>query len=256
MNPRTNGEPAVEVRNLTVSYGGSPAVEAASFSIDPGLMVGVIGPNGAGKSTLFKALVGSLRCDSGEVRICGVQACTARGSLAYVPQRSVVDWDYPVTVEDVVMMGRYARLPWWRSPETADKETVQGAMDTLGIDDLRGHPIGALSGGQQQRVFIARAIAQNASVLLLDEPLAGIDAVTERELVTVLGKFRLEGRTILVAHHDLATAQYYFDRIILLNRKVYGYGRPERMLRPDLLADVYQGKLEAGVNLMKEAAVS
>jgi manganese/iron transport system ATP-binding protein len=256
MNRRANDAPAIEVTNLSVSYGERSAIEAVSFSIEPGLMVGVIGPNGAGKSTLFKALVGLVKCRSGEIRICGEQAHRARGSIAYVPQRSVVDWDYPVTVEDVVMMGRYAKLPWWRSPNQTDKKTVHEVMDILGICDLRGHPIGELSGGQQQRVFVARALAQDAKVLLLDEPLAGIDAATEKELVNVLAKIKLDGRTLLIAHHDLATAGYYFDRIILLNRKLYGYGTPRHMLRADILSEVYKGRLQLSGNPIREAAIS
>ncbi len=256
MNPEGNNVPAIEVDNLTVSYGGTPALQGASFAIDPGLMVGVVGPNGAGKSTLIKALVGFVRPDSGDIRICGVPAHRAKGSIAYVPQRGALDWDFPVTVEDVVMMGRYAKLPWWRSPGATDKSAVQVAMNTLDICNLRDRPIGELSGGQQQRVFVARALAQDAQVFLLDEPLAGLDAATEKELVKVLAKARGEGRTLLVVHHDLATAGDYFDRIILLNQKLFGYGPPQRMLRPDILCRVYEDKLGPIKHPMCEAAVS
>ncbi|MGP8283317.1 MAG: metal ABC transporter ATP-binding protein [Desulfomonilaceae bacterium] len=256
MNPEDNNVPAIDVDNLTVSYGGRPALESASFAIDPGLMVGVIGPNGAGKSTLIKALVGFVRPDSGDIQICGVPARSAKGSIAYVPQRGDLDWDFPVTVEDVVMMARYARLPWWRSPDGSDKSAVRAAMDTLGIGNLHGRPIGELSGGQKQRVFLARALAQNAEVFLLDEPFAGLDAATEKELVKVLARVRAEGRTLLVVHHDLATAGDYFDRIILLNQKLFGYDTPHRMLRPDILRRVYEHKLEPFKHPIWEAAAS
>ena len=256
MNPERNNVPAIDVDNLTVSYGGRLALQAASFAIDPGLMVGIIGPNGAGKSTLIKALVGFVKPDSGDIRICGVPAHRAKGSIAYVPQRGTLDWDFPVTVEDMVMMGRYAKLPWWRSPDATDKSAVRAAMDTLGIGNLRDQPVRELSGGQQQRVFVARALAQDAHVLLLDEPLAGIDAATEKELVKVLARARVEGCTLLVVHHDLATAGDYFDRIILLNQKLYGYGTPQRMLRPDILRRVYEDKLRPFKHPVWEAAVS
>ena len=256
MNPEGNNVPAIDVDNLTVSYGGRPALQAASFAIDSGLMVGVIGPNGAGKSTLIKALVGFVKPDSGDIQIFGVPAHKAKGSIAYVPQRGALDWDYPVTVEDVVMMGRYAKLPWWRSPDATDKSAVGVAMNTLDIASLRDRPIGELSGGQRQRVFVARTLAQDAQVLLLDEPLAGIDAATEKELVKVLANATVEGRTVLVVHHDLATAGDYFDRIMLLNQRLYGYGPPQRMLRPDMLRKVYDNKLKPFENPTWEPAVS
>ena len=256
MNHEGNDVPAIDVDNLTVSYGGRPALDAASFAIEPGLMVGLIGPNGAGKSTLIKALAGFVKPDSGDIRICGMSARRAKGSIAYVPQRGAVDWDYPVTVEDVVMMGRFAKLPWWLSPDATDKRAVRASMDTLGIGDLRDQPIGELSGGQQQRVFIARALAQEARVLLLDEPLAGIDATTEKELVKVLAKCKCGGCTLLVVHHDLATAGDYFDRILLVNQQLYGYGTPQSMLSPDLLRRVYEHKLEPFNCPIGEAAVS
>ena len=256
MNHEGAKVPAIDVDNLTVSYGGRPALEAASFAIEPGLMVGVIGPNGAGKSTLIKAMVGFVKPDSGDIRICGVPASQSQGLYCLRSPARGLDWDYPVTVEDVVMMGRFAKLPWWLSPDAADKRAVRAAIDTLGIGDLRDKPIGELSGGQQQRVFIARALAQEARVLLLDEPLAGIDATTEKELVKVLAKCKCGGCTLLVVHHDLATAGDYFDRILLVNQQLFGYGTPQSMLSPDLLRRVYEHKLEPFNCPIREEAVS
>jgi manganese/iron transport system ATP-binding protein/manganese/zinc/iron transport system ATP- binding protein len=238
------GPPAIEVENLTVSYGPRPALLDVSFSVDPGSLVGVIGPNGSGKSTLIKAILGFVRRDFGSVRIFGQPVEEARGRVAYVPQRGAVDWDYPVTVEEVAMMGRYGGIPWWRSPAAADRKAVADALEIVRMSDFRSRQIGQLSGGQQQRVFMARALAQGADILLLDEPFAGVDAATERALLEVLRQAKSAGRTLVVVHHDLATAAETFDRLVLLKQRLFAYGPPEAVMQEDLLSAVYEGRLK------------
>ena len=252
MNTDTHDAPAVAVENLTVSYGPRPALLDVTFTVDPGLLVGVIGPNGSGKSTLIKAILGFVKRDVGTVRVLGVPTEQARGLVAYVPQRGAVDWDYPITVEEVAMMGRYGHIRWWRDPTPADWDVVEQALDMVRMGDFRGQQIGQLSGGQQQRVFMARALAQEADVMLLDEPFAGVDAATERAILDVLEQAKSSGRTLMVVHHDLATAGQYFDRLLLLKQRLYAYGPPGAVLREDLLSEVYEGKLRVFADLARQ----
>ena len=242
--------PAIEIRNLTVSYGPKPALLDVSVTIDKGLLVGVIGPNGAGKSTLIKAVLGFVKSDLGSVKIQGRPAEQAKGLVAYVPQRGSVDWDFPVTVRQVAMMGRYGRIPWWGEPREEDRRVVNEALEMVRMSEFKNRQIGQLSGGQQQRVFMARALAQGSEILLLDEPFAGVDAATERAILDVLDRARTAGRTLVVVHHDLATAAEYFDRLILIKQRMYAYGPPELVLRPDLLTEVYEGKLRIFSNVL------
>jgi manganese/iron transport system ATP-binding protein/manganese/zinc/iron transport system ATP- binding protein len=237
--------PAIEVENLTVSYGPTLALLDISLTIQPGQLVGVIGPNGSGKSTLIKAILGFVHPDFGEVRIFGEPAERAKGRVAYVPQRGSVDWDFPITVREVALMGRYGHVPWWRDPSAEDRRLAEEALKMVRMDAFAQRQIGQLSGGQQQRVFMARAMAQGAEVLLLDEPFAGVDAATERAILDVLERTRAAGRTLVVVHHDLATAAEYFDLLILLKQRLYAYGPPEAVLHPELLSEVYEGKLKA-----------
>jgi len=237
--------PAIEVENLTVSYGPTPALLDVSLSIEPGQLVGVIGPNGSGKSTLIKTILGFLKPDVGEVRIFGEAADRAKGMVAYVPQRGAVDWNFPITVREVAAMGRYSNVPWWRNLSRDDYRIADEALEMVRMGDLAYRQIGQLSGGQQQRVFMARAMAQGADVLLLDEPFAGVDAATERAILEVLHRTRESGRTLVVVHHDLATAAEYFDQIVLLKQRLYAYGPPEVVLEPTLLAEVYEGTVRA-----------
>ncbi len=235
--------PAIEVEHLTVSYGAVPALLDVTFSVPQGTLVGVIGPNGSGKSTLIKTILGFLKPDVGHVRIFGRPAEKAKGCVAYVPQRSAVDWDFPVTVREVALMGRYGRVPWYRSLGVEDREAADEALRRVRMEEFAQRQIGQLSGGQQQRVFMARAMAQGAQVLLLDEPFAGVDAATEGAILDVLRETRSTGRTLVVVHHDLATAAEYFDRLLLLKQRVYAYGEPREVLRADLLTQVYEGRL-------------
>jgi len=241
--------PAIEVENLTVSYGPAPALLDVSLRIPAGKLIGVIGPNGSGKSTLIKAILGFKKPDYGEVRLFGVAAERAKGRVAYVPQRGSVDWDFPITVREVALMGRYGHVPWWRDLSRRDYEVADEALDMVRMGDFRDRQIGQLSGGQQQRVFMARAMAQGAEILLLDEPFAGVDAATERAILDVLQRTKDAGRTLVVVHHDLTTAAEYFDELVLLKQRLYAFGPPEVVLHPELLSEVYEGRLRVFADL-------
>ncbi len=241
-NPSPN-VPAIRVQHLTVSYGPSPALLDVSFEVPPGLLVGIIGPNGSGKSTLMKSILGFKKPDVGHVELFGERVEHERGRVAYVPQHGSVDWEFPITVDDVALMGRYGKIPWWRDATAEDKRIALESLEMVRMEDFRKRQIGQLSGGQKQRVFMARAMAQGADILLLDEPFAGVDAATERAILDVLIRTKESGRTLMVVHHDLATAAEYFDRLILLKQRMYAYGTPEQVLHPELLSAVYEGRL-------------
>lgn len=244
--------PIIEVQNLTVSYGPKPALLDVSLGIEPGQLVGVIGPNGAGKSTLIKAILGFVKRDIGTVQIDGIAAEKAKGRVAYVPQRGTVDWDFPITVQEVALMGRYHHIPWYRDAQAKDLQIVDEALAMVRMQDFRDRQIGQLSGGQQQRVFMARALAQGSDILLLDEPFAGVDAATERAILDVLEQAKSAGKTLVVVHHDLATAGEYFDQLILIKQRLYAYGPPKVVLREDLLSEVYEGRLRVFADLIKD----
>lgn len=246
--------PAIEISHLTVSYNSRPVLLDVDLRIEPGLLVGVIGPNGAGKSTLIKAILGFVPRDVGEVRVLGLDTKQARGRVAYVPQRGAVDWDFPVTVYDVVMMGRYINIPWYANPSAEDRQVVGEALDMVRMREFADRQIGHLSGGQQQRVFMARALAQGAEILLLDEPFAGVDAATERAILQVLEEARRAGKTLVVVHHDLTTAAEYFDRLILVKQRVFAYGTPAMVLQEELLGEVYEGRLRIFSRVLEKEA--
>jgi manganese/iron transport system ATP-binding protein/manganese/zinc/iron transport system ATP- binding protein len=252
MTTEHESKPIIDVQNLTVSYGPKPALLDVSLQINPGLLVGVIGPNGAGKSTLIKAILGFIKRDIGSVRINGVSAEKAKGRVAYVPQRGTVDWDFPITVREVALMGRYHQIPWYRDARDQDHRIVDQALDMVRMQAFRHQQIGQLSGGQQQRVFMARALAQGADILLLDEPFAGVDAATERAILDVLEQAKSAGKTLVVVHHDLATAGEYFDQLVLIKQRLYAYGPPRVVLREDLLSEVYEGRLRVFSDLIKD----
>lgn len=244
--------PAIEVRHLTVSYGERPALLDVSVTIEPDQLVGVIGPNGSGKSTLIKAILGFVRPDVGEVRIAGKNVDRTKGLVAYVPQRGAVDWDFPITVKEVALMGRYQQIPWYRSLRRIDHEAALDALAMVRMSDFADRQIGQLSGGQQQRVFLARALAQGADILLLDEPFAGVDAATERAILDVLERAKAAGKTLVVVHHDLTTAAEYFDNLILLKQRLYAYGPPQVVLQEELLSQVYEGRLRVFADLTQK----
>lgn len=228
-------KPILQVDNLTVSYNGSHALEGVSLSVHTGERVAIVGPNGAGKSTLFKALIGLLHPKTGSVRTNGAE-------IGYVTQRSAVDWSFPVTVHDVVMMGRIAKMGWLRWQRPRDREIVQRCLAQVGMSDHAGRQIGELSGGQQQRVFIARALAQEATILLMDEPFSGVDSPSQEVILEILQRLQDQGVTALVSTHDLNLAVERFDRLALLNRQLIAYGPPREAITPETLAAAYGGQ--------------
>ncbi len=243
MSPEEAGAGGVSLRNVTVSYERKPAVRNVSVDIPAGESVAIVGPNGAGKSTLIKAIVGLVPLDAGRILVHGRPVKEVRLRVAYVPQRGTVDWDFPVLVRDVALMGRYGRVGWIRRPKRADREIAAAALDRMGMTKYADRQIGALSGGQQQRVFLARALAQEADVLLLDEPFVGVDAATEEAIFELLESTRAEGKTVVVVNHDLAEVRKQFRRVLLLNNRVVAYGSPEEVLDPDLIRRTYGGRL-------------
>jgi manganese/zinc/iron transport system ATP- binding protein len=213
--------PAIDVHDLTVAYRDKPALWDIDLTIPPGVLMAVVGPNGAGKTTLIKAMLGLVRPISGQVLIHGQPYSANRQAVAYVPQRTSVDWEFPTTVFDVVLMGTYGQLGWFRRPSAPQKEATRDALGKVGMTELASRQISQLSGGQQQRVFLARALVQQAPVYFMDEPFQGVDAPTERAIVDILRELRSQGRTVLVVHHDLGTVPEYFDHVTLLNvRKI------------------------------------
>lgn len=244
----------IEVDHLTVSYHAKPALLDVSINIETDQLVGVIGPNGAGKSTFIKAILGFVKPDVGVVKINGKSAQKAKGEVAYVPQRGAVDWDFPITVEEVALMGRYQQIPWYTSPSSRDKQAALEALKMVRMEDFAERQIGELSGGQQQRVFMARALAQGSDILLLDEPFAGVDAATERAILEVLERAKQSGKTLVVVHHDLSTAAEYFDKLILIKQRLYAYGPPGLVLKEDLLSKVYEGRLRIFSDVLAKEA--
>jgi len=247
----TRSDIAINVSHLTVSYGPVPALLDISVAIPAGTLVGVIGPNGSGKSTLMKSMLGFIKPDVGEVRVFGEDVSEVKGNIAYVPQRGSVDWDFPITVREVAAMGRYGKRRWWQDLSREDYRLADEALEKVRMTEFSRRQIGQLSGGQQQRVFLARALAQNAEILLLDEPFAGVDASTERAILDVLRETKAQGKTMVVVHHDLATATEYFDLLILLKQRLFAFGPPNRVLDPKLLCDVYEGNLRVFAELQE-----
>lgn len=234
---------AIEVHDLTVSYRERPVLWGVDFSINQGSLTGVIGPNGAGKSTLLKAIMGLLPIAAGEIKIFDQPAAQRSGAIAYVPQREEVDWDFPITVKEVVEMGRTGHLPFWRRPSAQDKLAVEHALSDLGISDLANRHISHLSGGQQQRVFIARALAQEAQIYLMDEPFAGVDAATEQTIIELFRKLRLQNKTVICVHHDLHTVADYFDTTILIHLRLIAAGPTSEVFNAEMLQKTYGGRL-------------
>jgi manganese/zinc/iron transport system ATP- binding protein len=235
--------PALELHDLSVSYQKKPVLYGVDLSIPEGSLVGLIGPNGAGKSTLIKAVMGLLPLDGGWVKVFGQPFKDAKQRVGYVPQRESVDWDFPVNVMDVVLMGRYGRLGLFKRPGKADRDKAREALDKVAMLPFANRQISNLSGGQQQRVFLARALAQESELYLMDEPFAGVDAATESAIITLLQELKSRGRTIVVVHHDLTTAREYFDRLVLLNMRVVASGLTDEVFTVDLLQKTYGGRL-------------
>jgi len=229
----------VNVSNLSVSFYGNEVVRNISFSFNTGNLIGIIGPNGAGKSTLLKAILGLIPKDSGEVEICGQPVKKVRKNIAYVPQRSNIDWDFPIVVRDTVLLGTYPKLGLFRRPKKSDKEWAYHCLEKVGMQKYSNRQISELSGGQQQRVFLARALAQKADFFFLDEPFVGIDAASEETIINILKELRNEGKTVFVVHHDLTKVEDYFNELILMNKELIESGPVQNVIRPELMTRAY-----------------
>lgn len=241
---------ALKVDQLTVNYDKTPVLWEISFEVPAGVLVGVIGPNGAGKSTLLKAVLGIVKPLSGQVEFLGGPLKKVRQRVAYVPQRSSVDWDFPITALDVVLMGRYGRLGVMQWPKAADKEAAKRALDMVGMLPFAQRQISELSGGQQQRLFIARALLQEADIYLMDEPFAGVDMATEKAIIALLDKLKSEGKTVFVVHHDLGSVDRYFDWVVMLNTCLIACGPVSEVFHQEAVMRTY-GRSGA---LLEEAA--
>jgi manganese/iron transport system ATP-binding protein len=222
----------LQVQQLAVSYPGVIGLQDVSFRIQPGELVGLVGPNGAGKSTMLKAMMGLTPHTSGLVNYCTCPLCRQLDRVAYLPQRSQVDWDFPITVQRVVMMARTRKIGWLRRPDRMDKMLVQAALERVEMWDLRDRRIGELSGGQQQRVFLARALAQQAEIFLLDEPFTGVDSNTEAAIFDVFAELKALGKILLVSSHDWGEGMGLLDRMLLLNQRLIADGSPQEVMTP------------------------
>jgi ABC-type Mn2+/Zn2+ transport system ATPase subunit len=233
-------EPArLEFDHVSIAYNGRPVLEDVTFDVPHGAQVAVVGPNGAGKSTLFKALVGLLPLRSGQIRIHSQPLGNHQDCVAYIPQREEVDWRFPVNVTDVVMMGRFGHFGWFGRPTRADREAVSQALTMMGIQGLARRPIGDLSGGQQQRVFLARALAQEPHILLMDEPFTGIDINTQDATLKLLQDLKAQKVTVMVSTHDLNMAAERFDLTVLLNHKLISFGPASQVFSPENIASAF-----------------
>lgn len=233
---------SVEVRNLHVSYYGNEVISNVTFSIESGKLVGIIGPNGAGKSTLMKAVLGLIPKDKGDILFYGKSIKTIQKKIAYVPQRNDIDWDFPITVHDTVLLGTYPSLGLFRRPKRQEKQFALECLQQVGMEDFSERQIGELSGGQQQRVFLARALAQKAELFFLDEPFVGIDAASEKMIINILKDLRKEGKTVFVVHHDLTKVEDYFDDLVLINKELIESGPVKTVFRPELMTKAYQSQ--------------
>ena len=235
--------PPLEIHDLTVAYQRNPVLWGIDLVVPRGKLVGIVGPNGAGKSTLVKATMGLVPVSSGWIKIFGQPYKKALSRVGYMPQRESVDWDFPVNVMDVVVMGRYGRLGLARRPTKEDREIARACLDKVQMLPFANRQISNLSGGQQQRVFLARALAQESDLYFMDEPFAGVDAATESAIVTLLHELRERGKTMLVVHHDLPTARHYFDMLVLLNMRLVAFGPTIEVFTQELLQKTYGGRL-------------
>jgi manganese/zinc/iron transport system ATP- binding protein len=244
---------AIEVTDLTVAYREKPVLWDIDLQVPRGILMAVVGPNGAGKTTMIKAVLGLVRPAAGQVLIFGKPYPQQRHLVGYVPQRGSVDWDFPTSVQDVVMMGRYGSLGWLRRPGRAEKEKTMEALEKVAMADFADRQISQLSGGQQQRVFLARALVQEASVYFMDEPFQGVDAKTERAIITLLQELRSSGKTVVVVHHDLQTVPEYFDWATLLNVRRVASGPVAEVFDEANLRAAYGGRVAFQSTQVREA---
>lgn len=234
---------ALKLKNVHVSYYGKTAIQDIDLTVEEGNILGIIGPNGAGKSTLLKALLDLVSIDKGSIEILGGTLKENRKRIAYVPQRSEYDWDFPINVLDAVLIGTYPTLGIFKRPKKKDREWAYKCLEKVGMEEFHNRQIGELSGGQQQRVFLARAIAQKADLFFLDEPFVGIDVSSEETIITLLQELRDQGKTVVVIHHDLSKANDYFDQLLLLNKNVVQYGSPREVLRTENILKAYNREM-------------
>jgi manganese/zinc/iron transport system ATP- binding protein len=246
----------IEVHDLTVSYQKKAVLYGVDLEVKEGSLVGIIGPNGAGKSTLIKTIMNMIKPNGGYVKIFGETPKTGIKRIGYIPQKESVDWDFPVTVLDVVLMGRYGHLGWFGRIRKEDRTKANECLEQVNMLAYADRPIGNLSGGQQQRVFLARALAQESAVYLMDEPFAGVDAVTEKTMISILQEMKNAGKTLMVVHHDLASAREYFDQLLLLNMRKVAYGPVQEVYTHELLQKTYGGKLAVLSEMATEVAKS
>lgn len=239
----------VSVKDLSVSYYGNEVVSDVSFSFPAGKLIGIVGPNGAGKSTMLKAALGLIPKDSGTVTIAGNPLKNVQKKIAYVPQRSNIDWDFPIIVKDTVLLGTYPHLGLFRRPKKEHKEWAYECLREVGMEEFGNRQISELSGGQQQRVFLARALAQKADYFFLDEPFVGIDVKSEDVIIRILKELRDQGKTIFVVHHDLSKVESYFDDIILINKELYGAGPVKSVFHSDNMERCFNMKLSLEVGV-------
>ena len=233
----------IQIHDMTIAYQKKPVLWDVELDVPEGKLVGIIGPNGAGKSTMIKAIMELVPKASGWVKIYGKPYGDMRKMIGYVPQRESVDWDFPISALDVVLMGRYGQVGWVRRPNKEDRRLSMEALDKVGMSEFSGRQISQLSGGQQQRVFLARALVQDARIYMMDEPFAGVDAATELAIIEILVTLREEGKTILVVHHDLQTVTEYFDWVIMLNMRVVASGPTSEVFTEKKLQKTYGGRL-------------
>jgi ABC-type Mn2+/Zn2+ transport system ATPase subunit len=233
----------ISIKGLSVSYDKKIVLTNIFLDLEPGNVYGVIGPNGAGKSTLFKAILGLVDLNAGHITVDGQPIAEQRKNIVYVPQRDDVDWDFPATVLDIVLMGRYPHKKLLQRLDKKDKEAALAALREVGIEHLKDRQIGELSGGQQQRVFIARALCQGAGVLMLDEPFVGVDITTEEKIIGILRRLANEGKLLMVVHHDLSTVRSYFDKVILVNQRLIASGDTDSTFTDENIGKAYGGQL-------------
>lgn len=239
----TQKQAAIEVRDLTVAYREKPVLWDIDLTVPGGILMAIVGPNGAGKTTLLKSIMGLLKVAAGQVLIFGDTFRKQRHRVAYVPQRGSVDWDFPASVLDVVLMGLYGKLGWFRRPGKKEKELAREALQQVGMEAFESRQISQLSGGQQQRVFLARALVQDADLYFMDEPFQGVDATTERAIIDLLRALRAQGKTVMVVHHDLQTVMEYFDYVMLLNVRSIASGPVEEVFTDENLRTTYGGRV-------------
>jgi manganese/zinc/iron transport system ATP- binding protein len=239
MDPKTNENCALRIDQLTVNYDKTPVLWEISCSFSDSQIVGIIGPNGAGKSTFLKAVLGLIKPISGTVQVYGKTLAEQRQRVAYVPQRESVDWDFPISVLELVLMGCYGRLGLFRRPSRSDRQCAKDMLELLGISEYADRQISQLSGGQQQRVFIARALLQDADIYFMDEPFSGVDMATERMLMEQLHELKRKGKTIFVVHHDLNSVKSYFDSLMVLNMRLVALGPVDQVFTADVINSAY-----------------